>query len=178
MAAEIQKHLKYTKDLAVTFFELCQQGLTLTQTAEKLGVDKQRLIKWSKDPTKYEWQNAWVRGRQACQAYHEVLLDEMIRNGKNYDAASKQLQKMRMERMFDDWKERPTEAKIEHTHNQQTPEQMKEEITRLLSKANIRNEFGITVPTPNGKTEETSQEQDSGSNEASTRTTKEGSSTD
>lgn len=157
MATEVKKNVKYSKDLGTIFFSLCQKGLTLTQIAEEMGADKQLLIKWSKDPLKYDWLNAWIRGRQACQAYHERLLDEMIKNGREYDAASKQLQKMRMERMFDDWKDRPTESNITVTNeNTQTPEQMRIEIQKLLSKPNIRNEIeSPLVQTPN-QTEEDS----------------------
>lgn len=139
MAAEIKKHVKYTKDLAVVFFNYCQLGLSLTQIAENMGVDKQLLIKWSKDEFKFEWQNAWIRGQQACQSYHEALLDDMIKNKGKYDTASKQLHAKRMAILFDDWKDRPLESKVEVSQTQLSPDKMKEEITKLLSKTHMKN---------------------------------------
>ena len=146
MAAEIQKRIKYNKGLGARFFLLCSEGNSLTKIAEVMGVDKQLLIDWSKDDRKFEWQNAWIRGKQAYQVFFEDKMAEMIYiNPKIYDAASKAALMKFMERMFDDWKEKPSESKVEVTQVQLPTEQLKEEINKLLNKSHMKRELDLSL---------------------------------
>lgn len=64
--------------MCVKFYNLCKQGKTLTQIADTLEVLKEDFFRWADDKRKFEWQAAWARGKQACQAFHEARLDNMI----------------------------------------------------------------------------------------------------
>jgi hypothetical protein len=143
VSADFQKHIKYRKELALQFFELCQQGKFLVQIAEIMGVDKQLLKDWSKDPRKFEFRNAWIRGQQALEVFHVNLLHEMIQSGKKYDSKSKDLQWQLMEKMFEDWRGRPQESKVTIETKELPPEQANLQILNILNKATVARELNI-----------------------------------
>ncbi len=147
MAAKIQKRLKYNKDISVAFFRLCQQGHSLTQIATELGCLKEQLLKWSKDPQKYDFANAWHMGKQACQAYHETLLDKMIKQEIKASSSEIEAQKYRLRVMFkEDWSDKQ-ESKVEVSHvNKLSDQELEEQILRLSSRPHIARSLNTDVP--------------------------------
>src|ERR1700687_155079 len=94
---KLNKTIKYTPELAFEFFELCSKGWSLVQIAAHQGILKKHYFLWSKhEIRKPDFHTAWVRGKEACQAYHESLLDKMIRQEIKASSAEIEAQKYRL----------------------------------------------------------------------------------
>ena len=136
MASNIQKQIKYDKDIhPQQYFDLCGQGFSLTKIATKMGTCKDQLLGWASDTRKHEWQAVWQRGKESCQAYHEDILDQMIRGTIKADSKSKELQQYRMKVMFkEDWAEKQ-ESKVVVSHIEQMPtDELNSQISNIVQR--------------------------------------------
>jgi hypothetical protein len=134
---------KNSKTLAPEFIELCKQGLSLVQIADKLNIGKDTLERWSRDKVRHkDFSKAFEQGKTAWQAYHETLLQDMIsgKSGKKYASAEISAQQFVLKTQFkSEWTEK-TDTKIEVNHiNQLTNDQLEQQILMLLGKTNIQN---------------------------------------
>src|SRR5690242_20603219 len=95
------------------FLELCRQGKSLTQIATKLGVLESEILSWTrKRDTTFKY--AFEHGRQAYKAYHEDLLDKMIRKEVNASSAEINAQIYILKVKFkEEWSEKIEPQKIE-----------------------------------------------------------------
>lgn len=74
------KQNRYTKGMPDLFYKLASEGNLLTQIAHILEVQRESLLEWSAttDPAKRLFVKAFKAGLQACQAFHENRLNDMI----------------------------------------------------------------------------------------------------
>lgn len=134
---------KYSYALGEKFFELCKEGKSLTQISSILGVPKRKWIEWH-NSTRDEHSSMkrfWETGREACQCYHETLLDNMIKQNVKSTASEIDAQKYRLKVMFkDDWSEKQDVAKIEISHiSKLSDSEIQTQLDTLLAKPAARN---------------------------------------
>ncbi len=137
-----KQSLTTSKAIAPVFLDYCRQGLSLTQIADKLGVSKEQLERWSRDKKKHkEFANIFDKGKTAWQAYHETLLQKMItgEDGK-YASAEITAQQFVLKTQFkSEWTEK-SEAKLEVNHvGRLSDDQLEQQILNLLSKSQMQN---------------------------------------
>lgn len=139
-----KKHPTPDKPFQKRFLELCNEGKSLTQIARTVGVLKEKILDWSKsnDPKRADFVKVFKIGKQACQAYHEDLYDQMSKgesiNGIKPDAKSKELHMKRMTVMFkEDWQSKDESTlEVKHTNTKLSKEQMAKEILKIMKKIN------------------------------------------
>lgn len=135
MAKKITKRIAYQKDFAKKFYDYCCQGYSPARIAFLLGTTRKQLLTWYNDPRYNEFIAAWDRGREAYQAYHEALLDEMITGKRKAAAPAIAAQQYRLRTQFkEDWSDKQ-ESKVTIS-DESTPEQFTDEqlISQILAK--------------------------------------------
>lgn len=138
------------KGIAGRFLEMCKQGLSLTQIADKLEIPRETLEAWSRDKRGHrEFVKVFQKGKTAWQAYHETLLQKMItgEDGK-YAAAEISAQRFVLETQFKaEWQVK-SEAKIEVNHvGRLSDEQLEQQILNLLSKSQLQTYIAEDIDT-------------------------------
>lgn len=82
------------------FLDLSSQGLTRLQIAVRLGI-------LSKDLLSHLSPGVYEKGCELCQAFHEDLLNQMIRGDLKASTKEMDLQAWRLETLFkDDWSDK------------------------------------------------------------------------
>ncbi len=117
-----------------------------------MRIDRKNFDTWLNQPKNFDFKNAWVLGKQACQTYHEDLMRRMIMgeliNGKTADSKSKELQFKWLQSMFkEDWADKH-ESKVEVTNKFEgmSKEDQIARIQSIASKAIIKNLVEVTKP--------------------------------
>ena len=129
----------YRKRYAKEFYDLCCQGLFLTQIAHKLNVSKKSLKDWSKSKKYPDFVLAYERGMEACQSFHEGLLADMIEGRLSVSAAAIQQQRDRLRVQFkDDWSDNKQEIKIESSYERMSDDELQNQLLKITAKPNSR----------------------------------------
>lgn len=137
MHKDLQKNKKYTKDLAVRFLGLCRLGKTMTEISNELDVLPEELHRWSGDRKKTEFQNAWAKGKIACQAFHEAKLQTLISEGES-GVAKSQMDFMAV--LFADWdKKQESKITIENKTEKMSNEELYQEFVKVTGKSQVKN---------------------------------------
>lgn len=141
-----KRHRSYSTKLDNEFFELASQGKSLTEIAYILEIPKKVLLTWSEDNRKGSFGKAFQAGKEACQAYHERLLSDMV-TGVMEKVSAKQIdaQQFRLKTLFaEDWA--PIEKKevnVIDESKKMTDQELNERLGALLntpeSKQYIKN---------------------------------------
>ena len=72
-------NLKYDKNVHPKMIvKLMEKGLSITQCAAKMGVARETIHGWAKDPSKPEFMEAFRMAKTLSEAYHEQLLEDII----------------------------------------------------------------------------------------------------
>jgi hypothetical protein len=125
------------------FLEYCSQGLSLVQISNKLGISLDSLKKYQD----YALMKAsWIKGREANQAYHESLLDLMIKgidaNGevKRYAAKEIDAQIYRLRVRFkEDWSEKvESKVQVEHSYESLSLDEIRSSLKQAVVKPSAR----------------------------------------
>lgn len=122
------------------FLDLCRQGHSLTQISAAMNIPKEQFERWSKDKVKHKsFVKAFQDGKTAWQAYHETLLQKMIRGEIKAASAEISAQQFVLKTQFkSEWTEK-TDSKIEITAiNRMSDDQLEAQILNLLSKTQVQ----------------------------------------
>lgn len=138
---KVKKKIAYTKDVPGKFYDFCCKGYSPARIAFMLGTTRKQLLSWYNDPQKYDFIAAWDRGKEAYQAYHEKLLDEMITGERSATAPAIAAQQYRLRTQFkEDWSDKQeTKLTVTDEAPKYTPEQLASQIL-----AKLQNKYLLT----------------------------------
>lgn len=123
---------KYKKEYDSMFYEMAARGMTPTQIAVELQIDRDVLIAWSTDQWKKSFQRAFKAGKEACQAFHEGLYQKMAQGVIKCSAAELAAQANILKTLFkEDWN--PVERKEVEVTNK-VEELSEDELNQVLAK--------------------------------------------
>lgn len=126
---------KYEKEYDSAFYELAARGWTPIQIAVQLQVDKEALLSWATDPKKKSFGRAFKAGREACQAFHEGLYQQMAQGIVKCSSAELAAQANILKTLFsDDWNpvER-REVEVTNTVEKLSEEELNRQLMKLLN---------------------------------------------
>ena len=130
----------YDKSLDSKFFALAEAGESLTRIAYLLQIPKKVLLGWSTDDRKKSFNRAFEAAKEAYQAFHEGLHNDMVQgripkvSAKQIDAQANLLKVMFQE----DWA--PIQKQeLEITTNQLDGKEIDDKLRHLLESDHIRS---------------------------------------
>ena len=143
MTKKIKKRIGYKKEFSKKFYDYCCMGYSLARIAHLLGCTRDQFFTWSKDPRYSDFSAAWKKGKEACQAFHEARLDDMITGKVSASAAAISAQQNLLRVQFkEDWSEKQeSKVTVENTGPQFTDEQLVSQILSKLRKKEIFTEL-------------------------------------
>lgn len=131
------RHRGYSPKLDNEFFELAEQGKFLSEIAYILQIPKETLQAWSLDTKKKaSFVKAFNASKEACEAFHERLLHDMVQ-GRIPKVSAKQIDAQQFilkTRFAEEWA--PVEKKELNIHDDSSrlsDDELKLKLANLLS---------------------------------------------
>lgn len=136
----------YHDNVSTEYLELCRQGKSITQIAAHFTITEDELRSWAKDKIKRsKLATVWELGKTLCQAFHEDLLDQMIRATPRAAASEIASHQHRMAVMFKKWNlKNETKVTVTNKFEQMTDDELNKEVHAVL-KRKINKELFTTV---------------------------------
>jgi hypothetical protein len=142
---------KYNENRPTEIIRIMSSGKSTVQAAAEMGISKDSLYSWAKDPNKPEFMEAYRIARTCYEAYHEDVLQKIAKGViKGQAAAQIYMMKCRFrdDKFGDSWKD-SIDQKIELKNELKSlsNEEIDETIKTLLTQRNMNKNNGSSGAT-------------------------------
>lgn len=129
--------IRVDETMADEYLDLCKQGKTITIIAAHFETTEEQLIKWgTQDKKRYPKLNSvWERGKTAFKAFHEDLLDQMIRGDFKAAAQNIASHERRLAVYIDKWNlKQKSQVTVDNRYEAMSDEELDKEVNATLKR--------------------------------------------